>query len=183
MKNIATTFSTKQKYTKTQFVTSEASFGTILTACTSQGLRAVFLGDTLMRVEQVFYRWFPNAEKMQSHAGLNQSVAALSRYLDPVAPVIDMPLDILGTPFQKKVWSVLSKIPRGKTMSYLQVAQQIGLPKGARAVASACAANPLALIIPCHRIVAKNKTVSGYRWGVERKRFLLDKELALATGT
>ena len=108
--------------------------------------------------------------------GYQQLIAKIINFIDAPRLGVDLPLDIRGTVFQQRVWQALQDIPVGQTASYTDIARRLGAPKAARAVAGACAANPLAVVIPCHRVVRSNGDLSGYRWGIERKRILLEKE-------
>ncbi len=119
---------------------------------------------------------FPHAELIGGDSDFEQWAARVIGFVEMPSLGLNLPLDIRGTAFQQRVWQALREIPPGKTMSYSEIATRIGAPKSVRAVASACAANTLAVAIPCHRVVRTDGALSGYRWGVERKRALLEKE-------
>ena len=121
---------------------------------------------------------FPGANLRGGDAAFDEHVARVISVIDQPQASVELPLDIRGTAFQKRVWQALCKIPPGRTVTYAELARQIGQPTAARAVASACAANKLGVVIPCHRVVRANGGLSGYRWGVERKRELLRREAA-----
>src|SRR5690606_8647861 len=116
------------------------------------------------------------AELVGADAGFETWVARIIGFIEAPGVGLDLPLDLRGTAFQRRVWQALRKLPPGQTLSYADLARRIGLPGGARAVARACASNPLALAVPCHRVVRTDGSLSGYRWGVERKRLLLERE-------
>ena len=123
---------------------------------------------------------FPTAEIRRDETALNQSIEALLHYLDGQQTSPDLPLDVKATAFQRRVWEELRRIPYGSTNSYSDIARKIGQPTAVRAVARACAANPVALVIPCHRVIREDGSLSGYRWGLERKQKLLAQEQAAA---
>lgn len=159
-----------------RFAIGECSLGAILVAVTEAGIAAISLGndtDTLLRD---FQQRFPEART--SGDDLRQTMERVIDFIEAPAPGLDFPLDIRGTEFQRRVWQVVRAIPTGTRASYRTVAERIGAPRAARAVAQACAANPIAVAIPCHRVVRDDGTLSGYRWGVERKRRLLEREAA-----
>jgi AraC family transcriptional regulator of adaptative response/methylated-DNA-[protein]-cysteine methyltransferase len=152
--------------------------GRLLVAATDRGICAVKLGDDDNVLEDALRAEFNQAHLRRDAEGLGPWVAAIVRYLEGHLPHLDLPLDVRGTAFQRRVWQELQAIPFGETRTYGQVAQALGQPKAARAVAQACAANPTALVVPCHRVVRKDGTPGGYRWGVERKEALLQQEAA-----
>jgi AraC family transcriptional regulator of adaptative response/methylated-DNA-[protein]-cysteine methyltransferase len=157
-----------------------SSLGSVLVARRkggdARGVCAILLGDDPQQVIRELGAHFAGAALIEGDPELEQSIAAASEAVERPWRPLDLPLDIRGTDFQKKVWDALRKIPPGTTTSYAQVAQTIGAPKALRAVAGACAANRLALAIPCHRVLRSNGSLSGYRWGMERKRRLLERE-------
>jgi AraC family transcriptional regulator of adaptative response/methylated-DNA-[protein]-cysteine methyltransferase len=158
----------------------ETDLGEAILAATDRGVCALRFGDE-ERTTAELRDEFPNARLVRDDAGLSGQLRAVRESVAGVpAPLPDLPLDIGATEFQRRVWSVLREIPAGETRSYRQVAEAIGAPGAVRAVASACAANPVALVIPCHRVVRASGELSGYRWGVERKRALLERERAAA---
>lgn len=150
--------------------------GYLLIASAGQGLCAVRLGDSAAGLAALLARDFAAARPEPEHADLQRWTAALQDYLHGVQRELDLPLDAGGSVFQRRVWLALRAIPYGSTRTYREVAETIGQPTAARAVASACAANPLALAIPCHRVLRGDGSLSGYRWGVERKAALLALE-------
>jgi AraC family transcriptional regulator of adaptative response/methylated-DNA-[protein]-cysteine methyltransferase len=154
----------------------ECSLGSVLVAATDTGVCAIALGndpDALLRDLQ---DRFPNASLVGGDAAFESLVARVVGMVESPAAAIDLPLDVRGTAFQQRVWDALRKIPAGSTASYADIARQIGRPTAVRAVAHACGANPVAVAIPCHRVVRTDGALSGYRWGVERKRALLERE-------
>ena len=158
------------------FSVGECSLGSILIARSERGVCAIFLGnDPEMLVHDLEDR-FPNAELIGGDKDFETLVAKVVGFVEAPRTGLDLPLDVRGTAFQQRVWRALQKIPAGKTVSYADIAKRIGAPKAVRAVASACAANAIAIAIPCHRVVRKDGGLSGYRWGVERKRALLKRE-------
>ncbi|KON80605.1 methylated-DNA--[protein]-cysteine S-methyltransferase [Azoarcus sp. PA01] len=159
-----------------RFAIGECSLGAILVAASARGVCAILIGDNAARLADDLQGRFPRAMLIGGDAGLEQTVAAVVRFVEAPALGLDLPLDIRGTAFQQRVWQALREIPAGRTASYAEIAQRLGAPKAVRAVAGACAANPLAVAIPCHRVVRNDGQLSGYRWGIERKRALLDRE-------
>jgi len=159
-----------------QFAIGQSSLGSILVGRSDQGICAILLGDDPEALARDLQDRFPNAEITSADATFEDTVAKVVSFVEQPKQKFDLPLDIRGTAFQQRVWEVLRRIPAGKTMSYAEVAQAIGAPSATRAVAGACAANPIAFAIPCHRILRSDGNISGYRWGVERKRELLRRE-------
>lgn len=159
------------------FVTVATALGRLLVAATERGVCRVSLGDTAATLAADLRREFDAASIRAERGGrLEEYVAAISSYLEGREPHLDLPLDIRATAFQRRVWQALQQIPFGETRTYTQVARAIGAPKATRAVARACATNPAALLIPCHRVVREDGAMGGYRWGVERKEWLLARE-------
>lgn len=152
------------------------SLGKMLVAATSKGICAVSLGDDIGELEQTLFAEFSNAEIARDDFNLKNYVEEILAHLDGKQTAFHLPLDVRATAFQRRVWLELKKIPAGETRSYKQVAEIIGSAKAVRAVARACAKNPVALITPCHRVIGANGALSGYRWGIERKEKLLEKE-------
>ncbi len=150
--------------------------GRLLIAATDRGLSAVRFGESVSELEQALHAEFPAAQFVRDDQGLGQYVTPLQAAIRGEQPTVDLPLDIRATAFQKKVWDALRQIPCGETRSYAEVARTIGDPTAVRAVARACATNPVALAVPCHRVVRSDGDISGYRWGVERKKKLLARE-------
>ncbi len=154
--------------------------GRLLVAATPRGICRVGLGSDAAELEAGLAAEFPAAALRRDRGALAASVGAILRYLDGHAQALDLPLDVRATAFQRRVWEALRRIPYGATRSYAQVARAVGKPAATRAVAGACATNPAALVIPCHRVVRQNGELGGYRWGVDRKRALLEREQAAA---
>lgn len=150
--------------------------GRMLLAATSSGVCAVKFGDSAKKLFADLAREFPAAELARDRRGLARWAQQLAGSMRGGSPAFDIPLDLRATAFQWKVWEALRAIPRGATRSYRQVAQAIGRPRAVRAVARACATNPVAVLIPCHRVVRTDGALGGYRWGVERKKTLLQRE-------
>jgi AraC family transcriptional regulator of adaptative response/methylated-DNA-[protein]-cysteine methyltransferase len=159
-----------------KYGTSSCYLGIVLVAATERGICAVELGDSEEQVYSLLHDQFPGAEIEKGRPGFQDLIEAVVDHLDNPSLSVNLPLDIQGTSFQQQVWKALSTIAPGNTACYSEIAAQIGKPTAARAVAGACAANKIAALIPCHRAVAKNNDLSGYRWGRERKRMMLDKE-------
>ncbi len=159
-----------------RFALGECSLGAILVAATARGVCAVLLGDDPARLLRDLEDRFPNARLVGGDEVFEGLVAQVVGLIESPGLGHDLPLDLRGTAFQQRVWQALRDIPAGATGSYAEVATRIGAPRAARAVARACAANPVAVAIPCHRVVRQDGGLSGYRWGVERKRALLARE-------
>jgi AraC family transcriptional regulator of adaptative response/methylated-DNA-[protein]-cysteine methyltransferase len=159
-----------------RFAVGACSLGAILVAATREGVCAILLGDDPDLLLRDLQDRFPRAELIGGDAGFEESIAKVIAFVEAPALGLDLPLDVRGTAFQRRVWQALREIPAGKTASYTEVAARIGSPKAVRAVAKACASNAIAVAIPCHRVVRNDGALSGYRWGVERKRALLDRE-------
>ncbi len=162
--------------TDIHFAIGECSLGSILIARSERGVCAILLGDDPDVLARNLQDTFPHANLIGGDDEFEQLVAKVVGFVEAPAVGLDLPLDIRGTAFQHRVWQALRQIPAGETVSYSEIAQRIGAPKAVRAVAQACAANTLAVAIPCHRVVKHDGSLSGYRWGVERKRTLLERE-------
>lgn len=158
------------------FAVGECSLGSILVARSELGVCAILLGDDPDALARNLQDRFPRATLIGQDTEFEQLVARVVGFVECPGLGLDLPLDVRGTAFQRRVWQALQEIPAGSTVSYTQIAGRIGSPKAVRAVAQACAANPLAVAIPCHRVVRNDGGLSGYRWGVERKRALLQRE-------
>jgi AraC family transcriptional regulator of adaptative response/methylated-DNA-[protein]-cysteine methyltransferase len=158
------------------FTVVDSSLGRLLVAGTDKGLCSVKLGDRDEQLEQDLRTEYPAAAIQRERGAFAEWVRALVAHLDGRAPRLDLPLDVKATAFQWKVWRYLQSIPYGQTRAYSEVATAIGAPRAIRAVAGACASNHVCLVIPCHRVVQKDGGLGGYRWGVERKRKLLQRE-------
>lgn len=163
-----------------RFAVGECALGSLLVATTAQGVCCVQLGDDAQLLVHALQDRFPRAELVGGDAGFERTLAAVAALVEHPAQGLALPLDVQGTAFQQRVWQALQAIPAGDTVSYAELARRIGQPSAARAVAGACAANPVAVAIPCHRVVRNDGGISGYRWGVERKRALLLREAAQA---
>lgn len=162
--------------TEIYFAIGECSLGSVLVAQSERGICAIALGDDPNALLNELQEQFATAKLIGGDTNYEKIVAQVIGFIEHPTDNFDLPLDIRGTLFQQRVWQALQTIKPGETLSYGELATRIGSPKAVRAVASACAANVLAIAIPCHRIVRNNGDLSGYRWGVERKRALLDQE-------
>ncbi|MDE2593164.1 MAG: bifunctional DNA-binding transcriptional regulator/O6-methylguanine-DNA methyltransferase Ada [Burkholderiales bacterium] len=161
-----------------RFAVGQCSLGSILVAQSARGVCAILLGDDPNALVQDLQKQFNRAELIGGDTAFEQVVAQVVGLIEAPKLGCQLPLDIQGTAFQERVWQALCEIPPGSTASYTEIAQRIGQPQAVRAVAQACAANHLAVAIPCHRVVRLDGDLSGYRWGIERKRALLDRERA-----
>jgi AraC family transcriptional regulator of adaptative response/methylated-DNA-[protein]-cysteine methyltransferase len=161
-----------------RFAFGECSLGRILVAATSKGVSAILLGDDRDSLRRDLRGRFPTAQLIDGGKAFEPWVTEIVALIEMPARGIDLPLDLRGTEFQRRVWRALREIPAGATASYREIADRIGAAKAMRAVARACAANTLAVAIPCHRVVRADGALSGYRWGVARKQILLDREAA-----
>jgi AraC family transcriptional regulator, regulatory protein of adaptative response / methylated-DNA-[protein]-cysteine methyltransferase len=161
-----------------RFAVGECSLGAILVAATKKGVCAIQFGDDPDALVRNLQDAFPKAKLVGGDTAFEQLVARVVGFVEAPRRGLDLPLHVRGTAFQQKVWRALRKIRPGATASYADIATKIGEPKAVRAVAQACGANPVAVAIPCHRVVRRDGALSGYRWGVERKRALLEKEAA-----
>ena len=162
--------------TSIQFAVGECSLGSILVAATDKGVCAILLGDDPEALVRDLEARFPKARLVGGDRDFERMVARVVGFVEAPALGLDLPLDVRGTAFQQRVWQALRDIPAGSTASYTDIARRIGAPKAVRGVAQACAANAIAVAIPCHRVVRSNGALAGYRWGVERKRALLERE-------
>jgi AraC family transcriptional regulator of adaptative response/methylated-DNA-[protein]-cysteine methyltransferase len=161
-----------------RFAIGECSLGSILVAASDKGVCAILLGDDPETLARDLQDRFPKARLAGGDAEFERWVARVVGLVEAPRVGLNLPLDVRGTAFQQRVWRALSEIPVGSTASYAEIADKLGSPKAVRAVAQACAANALAVAIPCHRVVRNDGGLSGYRWGVERKRALLEREAA-----
>lgn len=159
-----------------RFAIGQCTLGAILVAASERGVCAILIGDDPEALARDLQDRFPKADLIGGDAEFEQLVAKVVGFVEMPKLGLDLPLDVRGTAFQQRVWQALREIPAGSTVSYTEIAQRIGSPKAVRAVAGACAANALAVAIPCHRVVRNDSNLSGYRWGVERKRALLERE-------
>jgi AraC family transcriptional regulator of adaptative response/methylated-DNA-[protein]-cysteine methyltransferase len=161
-----------------RFATGRSSLGTVLVAETRQGIAAILLGHAPQPLLDDLRRRFPKATLVAGDTGFAHRVASIVALVEDPRRGLDLPLDIRGTAFQQRVWEALRRIPAGTTATYADIARAIGRPKAVRAVAAACAANPLAVAVPCHRVVRGDGALAGYRWGIARKRALIAREAA-----
>ena len=162
--------------TEIQFAIGKCSLGAILVAKSPKGVCAILFGESSEMLQRDLQHRFPEARLVAADAAFAALAAKVTDFVEAPARRLDAPLDMRGTMFQQKVWQALRGIPAGTTESYTNIAARIGAPESVRAVAQACAANALAVAIPCHRVVRQDGSLSGYRWGVARKRDLLVRE-------
>jgi AraC family transcriptional regulator, regulatory protein of adaptative response / methylated-DNA-[protein]-cysteine methyltransferase len=163
-------------------VTVATPIGWALVAATARGVVMTALGDDREQLAAAVQARFPAATVIAEDQGLREWAERVVRFITAPEQSLDLPLDIRGTAFQARVWRALQKIPLGRTATYSEIARQLGQPTAVRAVARACAANDLALLVPCHRVIREDGDLAGYRWGMERKRALLENERAAAAG-
>jgi AraC family transcriptional regulator of adaptative response/methylated-DNA-[protein]-cysteine methyltransferase len=168
--------------TAVRYTLAACPLGRVLLAGTDRGVCAVSLGDADEELEAWLHQEYPAADVRRDDAGLRPWAAALLEYLRGRRPHLELPLDVQATAFQWRVWQELRRIPYGKTRTYAEVARALGQPTAARAVARACATNPVSVLVPCHRVVRGDGHLGGYRWGLQRKRALLEQEKAGAEG-
>jgi len=159
-----------------RFAVGECSLGSILVAASDKGIAAILFGENPEALVRDLEDRFPNANLIGGDRAFEDVMAKVVGLVEAPAIGIDLPLDLRGTAFQHRVWQALREIPAGTTATYSEIASRIGMPRAVRAVAAACAANKIAVAIPCHRVVRNDGSLSGYRWGVERKRKLIDRE-------
>lgn len=159
-----------------RFAVGQCSLGRVLVAASEAGVCAILLGDDEETLRAELARRFPKAQICAGDNAFGEVLDTVIAHVEAPETMLKLPLDVRGTAFQQRVWAALREIPAGSTATYSQVASRIGKPRSVRAVAGACAANPLAVAIPCHRVVASDGRLSGYRWGIKRKRLLLDRE-------
>lgn len=160
------------------YATAKCSLGNVLVAATGRGISAVYVGDSASGLVSELRLEYPRAEISAASRQFRQWVQEVVRRVEGKPPRLDLPLDLLATAFQRRVWQELQRIPRGSTRTYTQVARALGAPNSVRAVARACATNPVSIVVPCHRVVRQDGSLAGYRWGLERKQALLDSERA-----
>lgn len=158
------------------FTTTKCALGRLLVAATDIGVCSILLGDADEKLAQDLRAEYPQAEFINNATALQAHVQEILQHLNGQQPHLALPLDVRATAFQQRVWEELRRIPYGTTASYSEIARRLGQPSATRAVARACATNPVALVTPCHRVVRENGDLSGYRWGLERKRQLLEQE-------
>jgi AraC family transcriptional regulator of adaptative response/methylated-DNA-[protein]-cysteine methyltransferase len=165
-----------------EFHTAACALGRVLVAATALGVCAVLLGDDDATLVEELAERFPRAERVAGDRAFAARMRAVLAVVDGDGSDPKLPFDVRGTAFQQRVWQVLTRIPRGRTIDYAGLAAELGMPRGARAVAAACAANPIAVLVPCHRVVRGDGALAGYRWGLARKRALLAREGARVVG-
>lgn len=158
------------------YTIEECPQGRVLVAATDRGISAVYLGDADRPLERALHEEYPKANIRKGSGTLGPWVRSIVKHLRGGEKHLDLPLDVEATAFQRRVWQELQKIPYGTTRTYSQVAQALGQPTAARAVARACATNPVSIVVPCHRVVRSGGQLAGYRWGLERKRALIERE-------
>lgn len=163
---------------KIDYYVSATPLGQLLVAGTNQGVSAVYLGDAGAPLETTLRRQYPQAQIRRNAASVERWMRPLVKHLSGGGAKAALPLDLRATPFERQVWSELQKIPSGTVRSYSEISRRIGRPRAARAVANACAKNPISILIPCHRVVREDGSLGGYRWGMARKRALLEQESA-----
>ena len=159
-----------------RFAFGTFSLGMVLVAATEKGIAAILLGDSRDELHRELIYAFPNAHLVADESGLTDKVAKIVAFLDAPNQGLDLPLDVRGSAQEQAVWQALRNVPAGQTITYGQIAKSLALPATAQDVGAACAANVLAVAIPCHRVVKADGSISGYRWGVQRKRKLINLE-------
>lgn len=162
--------------TRIRFAIGQSALGTLLVAASPRGVCAISLGEDADTLVHALQERFPHAQRVGNDPAFSTLVAQVAGLVENPAQGVDLPLDLRGTPFQLRVWHALREIPAGSRLSYTELARRLGLPRAARAVAGACAANTLAVAVPCHRVVRNDGGLASYRWGVERKQALLERE-------
>ena len=158
------------------FAIGKTSLGSVLVAHSAKGVCAILIGDGPAALRRACQKRFPQARLTCDDAALGETLGKVVQLVEAPASPVDLPLDARGSAFEQRVWQALGDIPPGSTATYGEIARRLGTPATAQEVAAACAANPLAVAIPCHRVVKADGSISGYRWGVRRKRALLSRE-------
>lgn len=161
---------------KISYTISDCSLGKVLVAATERGISAISLGDDDAELVAQLRKEYPHAEVRRGVSNTSRWVRAIVRHLAGSQPRLDLPTDVVATAFQRRVWETLRAIPSGTTRTYSEVARVLGQPRATRAVARACATNPTAIVVPCHRVIRADGSLGGYRWGLERKKLLLEQE-------
>lgn len=162
------------------YTVTNTSLGKVLVAATQRGISAVYLGENERTLVEELHKEYKKAEIVRAADGNENWLKEVVRRVEGSAPSVELPLDVHATAFQRRVWQELQKIPRGTTRTYTQVAKSLGKPRSVRAVARACATNPVSVVVPCHRVVRSDGALAGYRWGLSRKEKLLEREAASA---
>lgn len=165
-----------------RYTISNCSLGRVLVAATDRGISAVYLGENDSKLVAALREEYPRAEIRSGSGEHSKWVRAIVQHLAGSNPQLDLPTDVVSTAFQRRVWEALRAIPLGATRTYAEVARSIGQPRAVRAVGHACATNPTSIVVPCHRVVRTDGNLGGYRWGLERKKSLLERERRLAKG-
>jgi AraC family transcriptional regulator of adaptative response/methylated-DNA-[protein]-cysteine methyltransferase len=164
------------------YTVANSSIGKVLVAATTRGISAVYLGENQEKLVDALHKEYPRAEIRRTRETNEPWLQEILHRIEGDAPSLDLPLDVQATAFQRRVWQELQKIPRGATRTYTQVARALGKPRSVRAVARACATNPVSIVVPCHRVIRTDGTLAGYRWGLQRKEKLLERESARLRG-
>jgi len=162
------------------FSTGECVLGTLLVARSERGVCAILLGDDAKALERDLRARFPNDEVCDAYVGLEPLLEEVARFLAAPGARLELPLDLRGSELEQRVWNALREIQPGTTQTYSEVARRLGVAATAKEVGEACAANPLAVAVPCHSVLRKDGSLGGYRWGLRRKRALLERERAAA---
>ena len=160
------------------YAIAKSSLGKILVGATERGISAVYLGDADAKLVDELREEYPKAEISSAGDSFELWVKEIVQRVEGNPPRLELPLDLQATAFQRRVWQELQRIPRGSTRTYTQVARALGNPKAVRAVARACATNPVSIVVPCHRVIREDGSLAGYRWGLSRKEQLLAQERA-----
>ena len=158
-----------------RYTVANTSLGKVLVGATERGVSAVYLGESGKTLVEELRKEYAQAEIVRAAAS-NNWLSEILRRVEGDAPSVELPLDVQATAFQRRVWQELQKIPRGATRTYTQVARALGKPRAVRAVARACATNPVSIVVPCHRVIRSDGNLAGYRWGLQRKQKLLERE-------
>jgi AraC family transcriptional regulator of adaptative response/methylated-DNA-[protein]-cysteine methyltransferase len=166
---------------KIRYSIAKSSLGDVLVAATERGVSAVYLGDSEPKLVHELREEYPRAEISAADHSFEKWVIEIVQRVEGKPPRVELPLDVQATAFQRRVWQELQRIPSGTTKTYSQVAQAVGNPKAVRAVARACATNPVSIVVPCHRVVRQDGNLAGYRWGISRKERLLEQERLATT--
>jgi AraC family transcriptional regulator of adaptative response/methylated-DNA-[protein]-cysteine methyltransferase len=161
---------------KIAYTIAKSPLGKVLVGATEKGVSAVYLGDSNEKLVSALREEYPRADLVPATENYERWVKEIVQRIDGQQPHMEVPLDLQATAFQRRVWQELQKIPRGSTRTYSQVAKAVGNPRAVRAVARACATNPVSIVVPCHRVVREDGKLAGYRWGLGRKEELLAKE-------
>src|SRR5262245_45952094 len=162
------------------FSTGESVLGIVLVARSENGVCAILLGEDPQELERDLRARFPHDDVRDAYVGLEPLVSEVARFLAAPHAKLELPLDLRGSDLEQRVWNALREVPPGTTATYSDIALRLGVPATAKEVGEACAANPLAVAVPCHRVLRKDGSLGGYRWGLKRKRALLQRECALS---